>query len=147
MREVQYFNKLDEAFGERPDELDPMVSVISYYLEKEPIYILQNMLDGDGFGGDNTSFSFPTSYEPWEKDEEGYFEEGVKFSWGRLGVIVDNKTFAKYLSKGVDAFGKLYPKYKEQADELLAKIKEKYVGNKDVSKYKDTIIKTLELDD
>lgn len=116
-------DELKGIFGYFQEDLFPMIDSINYFMSGEFIKILQDMFNEIGHGGNNIGFFFPSSFDSW--DEE-YFEDGVMFQWGILGVIVDDQTFYKYLKKAVMELGLRYPDKKTEAEQLLLKIKKKY---------------------
>ncbi|MGC6770094.1 ribonuclease toxin immunity protein CdiI [Enterococcus sp. LJL51] len=132
----------EATYGAYEDSLYPMIMSLNYYTDSELVENLKNIIAGCGLSGGNIGFFFPRSFDPWDED---YFEKGVMFQWGGLGVIVSDATFYRYLSRGVKAYVELYPRHKTEILELLEEIREKYaVGHEDEP---DHVIQTLIFDD
>ena len=124
---IEDFKNFESVFGEYGEDLYTMIYSLNYCIGEidDTLSILENMLAGYGLGGDNIGFSFPTTYDPWDKE---YFEEGVEFQWGIKGVRVDNQTFYKYLKRAVEACisRSADSQKQEDAKKMLQEIRIKY---------------------
>ncbi|SHL34006.1 hypothetical protein SAMN02745136_04667 [Anaerocolumna jejuensis DSM 15929] len=133
---------LEKIFGVYNDNIDVMILSLNYCLGDSTLKTLNNMLNGQGVGGNSIGYFFPQNFDLWDED---YFEKGVMFQWGIRGIIVDNQTFYKYLKRGVSEFIKLYPKEQTDAFKLLQEIKVKYNCLDDDNK--NVILKELVFND
>ena len=79
---------------------------------------------------DYNGINFPSFFEEWDKDVEGYFEEGVEFFGGNpcdlIYIIIDNQMFAKCVELACVIYFAEHGKNKN-IEKYLNIIKEKYL--------------------
>lgn len=83
---------------------------------------LENMSEERGFGGDSYGFCFPNIFEPYEKNEEGYFEEGVFFYFGNSEDTISTQEFHEYMKIACEIYLENKPEDKEIVNFYLDKI-------------------------
>lgn len=133
----EFFN-IDKIVGEYNVDLEPMMYCLNYCFGNHYLETLEKFVEEQGFGGDNIGVFFSSDFEKWDED---YFQVGVMFQWGNIGIIVDYFTFYKYIEKMAQANMELCPDTKEKAIILLNKIKGNY--NLSINNGIDNILKKL----
>lgn len=74
---------------------------------------------------------FPNAYESWEKDEEGYFEDGVCFWYGWYDFsddsYMDDETFVRYVELANEVYMELEGR-DEELEGYVKMIREDFLG-------------------
>lgn len=108
--------------------LAPMFDYFNSLANHEFVKVIRYFSKGFGYGDEYYLCQFPTSKEPWE---EGYFENGVRFTVGigynkESSCIVDDVTFYKYLKLACEDYLKEHIEEEVVVNEILLVIKSRH---------------------
>ena len=102
-------------------------------------YLVKTLENDEGWGGSEyTSILFPKN-EMYEKDDAGYFEDGVQFAFFTPGsekmfngkeevysYTMSYEVAYRYLKLGCNSLIKKYPEYKQEIEEACKVYKERH---------------------
>ena len=118
-----------EEFSEISKEYMECVDVMCMITKNHGIIrLLDEFLDGNGYGNDIYGFNFPNVYEPDESDDPNYFESGVQFYFHDTICVLSDVDFINLVEK----FCYIYLKRNISEDEeksvisILSNLRKKY---------------------
>lgn len=114
------------------DEAKQAVLMKFFYDMLKPRFLtlLRKYANGEGYGIENMWCVFASDYEPWEEDYFG--ETGIAYYFDYPAVekdeivILDYKTFYQYLKEESSVYLHQNMDKKEEIEELLLKVRERF---------------------
>lgn len=114
-----------------------ITGIRDYYFFPHDNYLmkaLNNYADGQGFGEEASACYFSTETV---KGEEDYLEDGVCYFFYQAttqpkDIIISYDKFYGYLLYAVEKYLKKYPENKDEVENLLSKIRERFSISNDI---------------